>query len=125
MTAETEPRYTLAEAKQRLAEMDCARDGHDLEQVRWGAGPVVRVVCARCPITFVPPELPDLPPDSELREDVFRAGFGPGSVRTTHVPTGIVATGDGGSTEMENQGRARLMLRARLYIASLERKADD
>lgn len=102
----------------------CARDGHDLEQVRWGAGPVVRVVCVCCSVTFVPPELPDLPPDSELREDVFRSGSGPGSVRTTHVPSGIVATGDGGRTEMENQGRARSILRARLLVAQLEREAD-
>lgn len=120
-----EPRYTLAEARRLLDEQDCARDGHDLEQVRWGAGPVVRVECGRCPVTFVPPELPALPPDSELREDVYRTGSGPAAVRTTHIPTGIVAVGDGGRTEMDNGIRARLILRARLYIASLERKVED
>lgn len=115
-----EPRYTLDEARRLLDAESCSRDGHDLEQVRWGCGPVVRVECSCCPVTFVPPELPPLPPDHELREDVYRSGSGPGSVRTTHIPTGIVAVGDGGKTEMDNQGRARSILRARLYIASLE-----
>jgi hypothetical protein len=114
-----EPRYTLAEARRILDEQDCVRNGHDLEQVRWGAGPVVRVTCTCCPVTFVPPELPDLPPDSELREDVFRAGFEPGSVRITHIPTGTVAVGYDGETETDNRVRARKILRAALYIASL------
>jgi hypothetical protein len=118
-----EPRYTLAEARRLLDEQDCVRHGHDLEQVRWGAGPVVRVICSRCPVTFVPPELPDLPPDTELREDVYRAGFGPGSVRVTHIPTGTVAVGYDGETEMDNHVRSRLILRARLLVAQLEREA--
>ena len=118
-----EPRYTLEEARELLDAESCTRDGHDLRQVRWGAGPVVRVGCRRCPVMFVPPELPDLPPDTELREDVFRSGREPGSVRVTHIPTGTVAVGYDGETEMENQIRARKMLRAALYIASLGGKA--
>jgi hypothetical protein len=119
MTAETEPRYTLDEVREILDRENCTRAGHDLKQIRWGAGPVVRVECRRCPVTFVPPELPDLPPDSELRLDTFRAGSGPASVRVTHIPTGNVGVGEEGSTEMENQIRAREMLRAALYLASL------
>jgi len=119
MTAGTEPRYTLAEAREMLANEKCDREGHLLTPVRWGAGPVVRVECGRCPVTFVPPELPPLPPDEELREDVFTAGGGPGTVRTIHIPTGLVGVGGGGRTGIENQGRARGILRAKLYARSL------
>lgn len=49
-----EPRYTLAEARQLLAEQECAREGHDLEQARSGAGAMLSVFCGRCGMSFTP-----------------------------------------------------------------------
>lgn len=66
--------------------------------------------------------LPPLP-GGEVRKDVFRS-TGPGAVRLTHIPTGIVATGDGGGSEAANLRRAQLLLRARLLVARLEREAN-
>lgn len=65
--------------------------------------------------------LPPLP-GGEVRRDVFRS-TGPGAVRLTHIPTGIVATGNGGGSEAANLRRAQLLLRARLLVARLEREA--
>ena len=49
-----ERRYTLAEARQLLAERECAGRGHDLDQVRNGAGDSVAVFCGRCGLSFAP-----------------------------------------------------------------------
>lgn len=120
MTADTEPRYTLEEAKRRLAELECAEHGHLLREIRQADGVTVSVYCDRCPATFVPSDLLALPPASELREDAFRSGIGdPGSVRLVHIQTGTVATGDGGASQAENRWRAQQILRARLLIRNL------
>jgi hypothetical protein len=50
------PRYTLAQARQILAEQECHHDGHDLEQVRGDGLRIVRLICGRCGVTFVPKE---------------------------------------------------------------------
>lgn len=42
-----EPRYTLAQARQRLAEDECAEHGHDYDIVTSDAGPVA-IDCSRC-----------------------------------------------------------------------------
>jgi hypothetical protein len=115
-----EPRYTLAEARRRLGEIECAEQGHELREIRRADGTTVSVYCERCAATFEPPLLPPLPPENELRVDVFRAGLDDvGSVRLVHIKTGTVATGDGGKSQTENHGRAERILRARLYIRSL------
>jgi hypothetical protein len=120
MTTETEPRYTLTEAKRRLAEMECVDHGHLLRESRQLDGTTLIVFCDRCGVTFDPPLLPPLPPSGELRQDVFQAGSGdPGSVRLVHIPTGTVAAGGGGQSQAENLLRAEQILRARLYIHSL------
>lgn len=55
--------YTLEQAKQKLAELECRRVGHDLEQMfyRNAAGcPVIdRVYCSRCRVQFE--AIPGLP----------------------------------------------------------------
>lgn len=122
MTADTEPRYTLEEAR-RILNDACAGRGHDLKQVQLATGPIERVYCGRCPAMFGPPDLPPLPPSHELREDVFFAGGVPGSVRITHIVTGLVAVGAGGDSATANKERAQLLLRARLLVAQLEREA--
>lgn len=113
-----EPRYTLAEARRILAEQNCDRDGHDLEQLSGPFG-VFAVGCSRCPAAFEPPLLPPLPPASELREDTFTAG-GHASFRLTHITTGLTAVTEGGVTGRDNKLRAEQVLRARLFIRSLE-----
>ncbi len=52
--AAREGRYTLAEARQLLAEQECAGRGHDLDQIRNGAGDSVAVFCERCGLSFAP-----------------------------------------------------------------------
>lgn len=122
MTAETEPRYTLAEAKRRLAEMECARDGHDLDEIRRADGTTVSVFCGRCPATFEPPVLPPLPPEGELRQDVFRSDGGR-SLRLTHIRTGMVAVAEGEDSVAAMRSQAERLMRARLLVAQLERSA--
>lgn len=121
MTAENEPRYTLAEAR-RILNDACAGRGHDLKQVFAAGRPTEMIYCACRPATFGPPDLPALPPAEEIRQDVYRTS-GPGSVRLAHIPTGLVALGNGGDSETENVGRAQRLLRARLLVAQLEREA--
>lgn len=116
-----EPRYTLAEAR-RILNDSCAGRGHELKQVYAAGRPTELVYCARCPATFGPPNLPPLPPQHELRQDIFRSS-GPGAVRLTHIPTGLVAVGDNGGSESENVGGAQLLLRARLLVVQLERES--
>jgi hypothetical protein len=43
-----EQRYTLAEAKQKIAEEDCKFLGHDFEHVTSTNGTLVALCCARC-----------------------------------------------------------------------------
>jgi hypothetical protein len=43
-----EEKYTLAEARQKIAEEDCLRHGHELNQMLTASGATVRVVCERC-----------------------------------------------------------------------------
>lgn len=121
----SEPRYTLAEARRRLAEMECTEHGHDLVQIRQG-GEVVRVVCERCEATFeppvLPPLLPPLPPDGELRQDVYRSDGGR-SLRLTHIRTGTVAVAEGEDSVAAMRNQAERLLRARLLVAQLEREA--
>lgn len=117
-----ERRYTLEEARKILDAQNCARDGHDLREIRRGDGTTVSVVCERCPATFEPRVLPPLPPDDELRKDMFSAG-GHTSIRLTHIPTGLVATAEGGRSRLEDLRRAEQLLRARLLVAQLEREA--
>jgi len=53
MTTSEQQRYTLDEARQLLAEQECRREGHDLEQIRDVGYVVIRVLCTRCGASFV------------------------------------------------------------------------
>lgn len=122
MTAETEPRYTLADAKRRLTEMECAEHGHDLREIRRADGTTVSVCCERCNATFEPPVLPSLPPEGELRQDVFRSDGGR-LLRLTHLGTGMVAVAEGEDSVAAMRCQAERLLRARLLVAQLEQEA--
>lgn len=115
-----EPRYTLAEAKRRLAEIECAEHGHDLREIRRVDGTTVSVFCERCEAAFEPPILPPLPPEGELRQDVLRSDGGR-SLRLTHIGTGLVAVAGGEDSVAAMRGQAERLLRARLLVAQLER----
>jgi hypothetical protein len=117
-----EPRYTLAEARRLLAERECREHGCDLQQQRYADGSTTLVFCERCGLTFEPPILPALPPENELREDIFTAG-GHSSFRLTHITTGLVAVAGRGVTGRANKLRAERLLRARLLVAQLEEEA--
>jgi hypothetical protein len=118
----SEPRYTLAEAKRRLAEIECAEHGHDLGEIRRADGTTVSVYCGRCEVTFEPSVLTPLPPAGELRQDVFRSDGGR-SLRLTHVGTGMVAVAEGEDSVAAMRHQAERLLRARLLVAQLEREA--
>ncbi len=92
-----EPRYTLTEARRLLSERDCRVADHDLDCQRWADGTTV----------LVPPVLPPLPPASELRQDFFRSDGG-GSLRLTHIATGVTATIEGDDAVVQRR-RAELL----------------
>lgn len=121
---EGEPRYTLAEAKRRIAEMECAEHGHDLDEIRRADGTTVSVFCERCPAAFEPPVLPPLPPGGELRQDVYRSDGGR-SLRLTHIATGLVAVVEGEDSVAAMRAQAERLLRARLLVAQLEQEANS
>lgn len=118
----SEPRYTLAEARRRLIEMECAEHGHDLREIRRADGTTVSVFCERCEAPFEPPVLPPLPPDGELRQDVYRSDGGR-SLRLTHIRTGTVAVAEGEDSVAAMRVQAERLLRARLLVAQLEEEA--
>jgi hypothetical protein len=117
-----ELRYTLAEARRLLNERECREHGHDLDQQRYMDGTTVLVFCSRCGLTFEPPLLPPLPPEGELRQDVFRSDGGR-SLRLTHIGTGMVAVAEGEDSVATMRHQAERLLRARLLVAQLEREA--
>ena len=61
----------------------------------------------------------------DLRIDTYASAAGSGSVRITHVPTGIVVTSDSERSQQENRERAMSFLRSKLLEMQSERISEE
>lgn len=48
----SEPRYTLAEAREKLAEAECGAHGHSFDHVLLASGDLQLVLCSTCQRTW-------------------------------------------------------------------------